>query len=184
MCDFGFARTMSSADHMYTDYVSTRWYRAPELLVGDTNYGKEVDVWAIGCLFFEILTGDPLFPGDSDLNTLHQIMSTVGHGLTEKQRTAFHSNPIFEELKLPEITNKTPLEEKLEEVEEDAMEFLKRCLSLDPSSRGECRGLLEHRYFDEIREWYSEEISQLVELDSNEFRFKKKHSIDKSPQQL
>ena len=78
MCDFGFARSTKSydseEDDQFTDYVSTRWYRAPELLVGDQNYGKAIDVWAIGCLFVEILTGDPLFPGDSDVQTLYIIM--------------------------------------------------------------------------------------------------------------
>ena len=47
LCDFGFARMISPGEN-YTDYVATRWYRAPELLVGDTQYGPPVDVWAIG----------------------------------------------------------------------------------------------------------------------------------------
>jgi cyclin-dependent kinase-like len=50
--------------------VSTRWYRAPELLVGDKGYGKPVDVWAIGCIFVELITGSPLFMGYSDYETL------------------------------------------------------------------------------------------------------------------
>ncbi|TRY80852.1 hypothetical protein TCAL_02983 [Tigriopus californicus] len=49
LCDFGFARLMAAPGENYTDYVATRWYRAPELLIGDTQYGKEVDIWAIGC---------------------------------------------------------------------------------------------------------------------------------------
>ena len=49
LCDFGFARMISPGEN-YTDYVATRWYRAPELLVGDTQYGPPVDVWAIGQL--------------------------------------------------------------------------------------------------------------------------------------
>ncbi len=61
--DFGFARSLSRAGAKYTDYVATRWYRAPELLVGDTEYGKGVDVWAAGCMFAEISNGQPLFPG-------------------------------------------------------------------------------------------------------------------------
>lgn len=65
MCDFGFARNLTKMN--YTDYVSTRWYRAPELLVGDPNYGKAADVWAVGCLIVEMLTGNPLFPGDNEL---------------------------------------------------------------------------------------------------------------------
>ena len=71
LCDFGFARQTHSCDSFqYTDYVSTRWYRAPELLVGDAQYSQSVDVWAVGCIFAELTTGLPLFPGDSDLHTL------------------------------------------------------------------------------------------------------------------
>jgi cyclin-dependent kinase-like len=62
----------------YTDYVATRWYRAPELLVGDVEYGKPVDIWATGCIFAEILTGEPLFPGDTDLDQLYRIMKCLG----------------------------------------------------------------------------------------------------------
>ena len=62
----------------YTDYVATRWYRSPELLVGDTEYGKGVDIWAIGCIFAEILTSQPLFPGDTDIDQLYRIMKCFG----------------------------------------------------------------------------------------------------------
>ncbi len=48
LCDFGFARQLPGPEVSITDYVSTRWYRAPELLLGSTHYGKEVDLWAIG----------------------------------------------------------------------------------------------------------------------------------------
>lgn len=55
VCDFGFARTtLKNASGLYTDYVSTRWYRSPELLVGDANYNKTVDTWAIGCIYAEM----------------------------------------------------------------------------------------------------------------------------------
>lgn len=64
----------------YTDYVATRWYRAPELLVGDTQYGPPVDVWAIGCVFAELLSGIPLWPGKSDMDQLYQIRRTLGEG--------------------------------------------------------------------------------------------------------
>jgi cyclin-dependent kinase-like len=50
LCDFGFARTLPPAGQSVTEYVSTRWYRAPELLLGSKNYGFEVDIWAIGCI--------------------------------------------------------------------------------------------------------------------------------------
>lgn len=62
----------------YTDYVATRWYRAPELLVGDTQYGSSVDVWATGCVSAELLTGQPLWPGKSDVDQLYLIIRTLG----------------------------------------------------------------------------------------------------------
>ena len=62
----------------YTDYVATRWYRSPELLVGDTQYGPPVDVWAIGCVFAELLSGVPLWPGKSDVDQLYLIRKTLG----------------------------------------------------------------------------------------------------------
>ncbi|KAJ8044669.1 Cyclin-dependent kinase-like 1 [Holothuria leucospilota] len=63
LCDFGFARILTGPGDEYTDYVATRWYRAPELLVGDTKYGPPVDVWAIGCVTAELISGQALWPG-------------------------------------------------------------------------------------------------------------------------
>ena len=62
----------------YTDYVATRWYRAPELLVGDTQYGPPVDIWAIGCVFAELITGIALWQGRSDVDQLYLIKKTLG----------------------------------------------------------------------------------------------------------
>lgn len=56
LCDFGFARALVAGQQL-TDYVATRWYRAPELLVGDTGYGQPVDIWAIGCVLAELIRG-------------------------------------------------------------------------------------------------------------------------------
>jgi hypothetical protein len=56
------------------DYVSTRWYRAPELLVGDPMYSKPVDIWAIGCMFAELCNGMPLFPGESDIDQVRSCL--------------------------------------------------------------------------------------------------------------
>ncbi|VVC88617.1 unnamed protein product [Leptidea sinapis] len=76
LCDLGFARALAAPGEPYTEYVATRWYRAPELLVAEHRYGPEVDIWAIGCLFAEMLSGDPLFPGDSDIDQIAIIIKT------------------------------------------------------------------------------------------------------------
>lgn len=65
-------------DENYTDYVATRWYRAPELLVGDTMYGPPVDIWAIGCVFAELVRGEALWPGKSDADQLYLIRTSLG----------------------------------------------------------------------------------------------------------
>jgi cyclin-dependent kinase-like len=64
--------------------------------VGDANYGKAIDIWAIGCILAELYNGQPLFPGDSDLHTLKLIMETMSSTLTQKQLSAFYSNPVYE----------------------------------------------------------------------------------------
>jgi cyclin-dependent kinase-like len=74
---------------MVRENINDIRYRAPELIVGDQYYGKAVDVWAIGCMFAEILTCEPLFPGDSDIDMLQCIMSCIGANLTDRQKLAF-----------------------------------------------------------------------------------------------
>lgn len=78
----------------YTDYVATRWYRAPELLVGDTQYGTPVDVWAIGCLFAELVRGEALWPGRSDVDQLYLIRKTLGD-LLPRHIQIFGQNEYF-----------------------------------------------------------------------------------------
>uniref|UniRef100_A0A8C7J8R1 Cyclin dependent kinase like 3 n=1 Tax=Oncorhynchus kisutch TaxID=8019 RepID=A0A8C7J8R1_ONCKI len=78
LCDFGFARTLAPTGEPLTDYVATRWYRAPELLVADNTYSKPVDVWAIGCLIIEMATSNAFLTGTSDLDQVHKIVSKVG----------------------------------------------------------------------------------------------------------
>jgi len=77
VCDFGFARSLQNCRSnenpngiLLTDYVATRWYRSPELLLmsESLSYGKEVDMWAIGCIMGEISDGNPLFPGESEMD--------------------------------------------------------------------------------------------------------------------
>lgn len=94
LCDFGFARTLAGNGARYTDYVSTRWYRSPELLVGDEAYGKPVDMWAVGCMLAEMTTGMPLFPGESDIDQLFHIMRTFGT-LTPRMLQLVQTNPLF-----------------------------------------------------------------------------------------
>jgi cyclin-dependent kinase-like len=77
LCDFGFARTTTKSSQELTDYVATRWYRAPELLLGSTSYGFGVDMWAIGCIMGEISDGQPIFPGESEVDQLYIVQKII-----------------------------------------------------------------------------------------------------------
>ncbi|XP_072126022.1 cyclin-dependent kinase-like 1 isoform X3 [Mobula birostris] len=97
LCDFGFARILTGPGDDYTDYVATRWYRAPELLVGDTQYGPPVDVWAIGCVFAELISGNPLWPGRSDVDQLYLIRKTLGASRNEVPAHLCSGPPLHED---------------------------------------------------------------------------------------
>ncbi|XP_034237564.1 mitogen-activated protein kinase 15-like [Thrips palmi] len=89
VADFGLARSLASdkgpggtgpdgtTDPALTDYVATRWYRAPEILVASKQYTKGIDMWSLGCILAEMLLGKPLFPGTSTINQVEKIMATI-----------------------------------------------------------------------------------------------------------
>ncbi|CAH2301400.1 cyclin-dependent kinase-like 2 isoform X1 [Pelobates cultripes] len=164
VCDFGFARTMAAPGEVYTDYVATRWYRAPELLVGDIKYGKAVDVWAIGCLVTEMITGEPLFPGDSDIDQLYHIIKCQGN-LTPRLQELFYKNPLFAGVTLPEIKQVEPLERRYPVFSPLILDLTKSCLQIDPDKRSSCTTLLQHELFkkDNFSERFSQEISAKVQ---------------------
>ncbi|KAM3590663.1 uncharacterized protein V6R79_014055 [Siganus canaliculatus] len=171
LCDFGFARTMASpaGGDVYTDYVATRWYRAPELLVGDTKYGKPVDVWAVGCLFIESLTGQPLFPGDSDLDQIYHIVKCFGNLMTHHQEL-FYRNPVFSGVKLPECSCRVSLEQRFPKISKTALDLALSCLQMDPKRRAQCSELLEHLLFtqDSFHLRILDELNAKIQKDHRE----------------
>ncbi|TDG99429.1 hypothetical protein EPR50_G00194180 [Perca flavescens] len=168
MCDFGFARTMTSPAEggVYTDYVATRWYRAPELLVGDTKYGKPVDVWAVGCLLLEMLTGQPLFPGDSDLDQIYHIVRYFGD-LTAHHQELFYRNPVFSGVRLPENSSRVRLEQRFPTITPTALDLAQSCLQMDPERRAQCSALLEHPLFthDSFHIRFLDELNAKIQKD-------------------
>jgi serine/threonine protein kinase len=82
VADFGLARLYRSdgpeSVTAITDYVTTRWYRAPEVIVGWTSYSSGVDMWAVGCIMAELLTRSPLFPGENTMKQLGLIIRAMG----------------------------------------------------------------------------------------------------------
>lgn len=148
LCDFGFARTIPSNGNL-TDYVATRWYRAPELLLGTFDYGKPVDMWAIGCIMAEMIDSQPLFPGESEIDQLYLIQKTLS-SLTSNQQEIFQKNPRFIGLKFPEITRCETLEKRYLKTDKKAIDFLSKLLKMEPSERLTASEALQHPYLSDL----------------------------------
>ncbi|NXD56955.1 CDKL2 protein, partial [Corvus moneduloides] len=180
LCDFGFARPLAASGEVYTEYVATRWYRAPELLVGDSKYGRPVDVWAIGSLITEMLTGEPLFPGDSDIDQLFHITKCLGN-LIPRQQELFYKNPLFAGMKLPEVKELESLEKRYPKLPAAALDLAKECLQIDPDKRPSCAELLQGDFFnkDGFAERITQELKQKIQKDARDQQFQKKSKIGK-----
>ncbi|EFC46609.1 hypothetical protein NAEGRDRAFT_32161, partial [Naegleria gruberi] len=148
LIDFGFARTIPKKDTEFTDYIATRWYRCPSLLLGCKHYGPEVDIWAIGCIMAELLTGRPIFPGQSEIDQLYLIQKLLGP-LTKEQTKMFFKNPMFNGYKFPDMTACEGLERRfLGKVSKTGLAFMKGCLKIDPKDRFTAEDCMNHKFFE------------------------------------
>ena len=149
LCDFGFARLISgSCTEKLTDYVATRWYRAPELLLTQGEYGKEVDYWAIGCIMGELVDGNPLFPGENEIDQIYCIQKVLGN-LTEEQMDMFYNNPLFNGKNLLNVTKPETLQRRyMGKLSKTDISFMKGLLELDPKKRLNEKTVFSHPYFE------------------------------------
>jgi len=150
LCDFGFACNYPTAGEALTDYVATRWYRAPELLLGSNHYDQKVDVWAVGCIMGELSEGEPAFPGESEIDQLYVIQKALGP-LTEYQNRLFLQNQRFAGLKFPDMSRPEGLHLKYGgRIPRLAVDCLRNMLQMEPADRGEAAHVLTHQWFAEL----------------------------------
>jgi cyclin-dependent kinase-like len=150
LCDFGFARVLTKSTNELTDYVATRWYRAPELLLGSTDYGFGVDMWAIGCIMGEITDGQPIFPGESEVDQLYIIQKVLGP-LTSEHLDMFIANPRFSGLKFPDMSKPETLQKKyVGKLGKSALQFMQSVLRMHPPDRPTSAQALSLPYFDDM----------------------------------
>ncbi|KAM9320872.1 cyclin-dependent kinase-like 5 isoform 3-T3 [Gastrophryne carolinensis] len=151
LCDFGFARNLSEGSNAnYTEYVATRWYRSPELLLG-APYGKAVDMWSVGCILGELSDGQPLFPGESEIDQLFTIQRVLGP-LPPEQMKLFYSNPRFHGMRFPAANHPQSLERRyLGIISGVLLDLMKNLLKLNPSDRYLTDQCLNHPAFQTQR---------------------------------
>lgn len=147
IADLGLAREIRSVPP-YTDYVSTRWYRAPECLLKSTNYNSPVDIWALGCIMIELFNMKPIFPGSSEKEVLFKICSTIGtpNNSVSPETIALGKKIDF---KFPISTSSTAptLNMFVNNASQEALDFLNEMLQWDQGRRATASSLLTHAFF-------------------------------------
>jgi serine/threonine protein kinase len=149
LADFGSCRGVYSKQP-YTEYISTRWYRAPECLLTDGYYSYKMDLWGTGCVWFEILSLFPLFPGTNELDQIqkiHNVLGTPPQDLLAKfQRNASHMDFNFPPKEGSGIARLIP------HVSQECQELILRLLAYNPEERLSARQALKSGYMRDLRE--------------------------------
>lgn len=144
IADFGLAREIRSQPP-YTDYVSTRWYRAPEVLLRSTSYSSPIDVWALGCIMAELYMLRPLFPGSSELDEIFKLCQVLGPASKadwpEGHQLAGRMN-----FRWPQCTA-TPLRTLIPNASSEAIQLMQDMLQWNPKKRPTAAQALRHPYF-------------------------------------
>ncbi|XP_041427927.1 MOK protein kinase L homeolog isoform X4 [Xenopus laevis] len=145
--DFGSCRSLFSKQP-YTEYISTRWYRAPECLLTDGYYTYKMDIWSAGCVFFEIASLHPLFPGSNELDQIskiHDVIGTPDLALLKKFKPSRAMSFDFPTKKGTGITRLLP------NMSPDCLSLMCAMLEYDPDERLNASQSLQHSYFTEPR---------------------------------
>ena len=143
LADFGLARVFGSPNRKWTHQVFARWYRAPELLLGSKTYGPGVDMWAVGCIFAELMLRKPYLPGNSDIDQLGKIYAALGTP-TEETWPGHTTLPDYIEFTAQTAPNPRAL---FVTAPMEALDLLQALLAFDPSRRLSARDATRHPYF-------------------------------------
>jgi len=147
LADFGLGRAFSIPLRNYTHEVVTLWYRAPEILLGCKSYSTPIDMWSVGCIFAELVTRKPLFPGDSEIDELFKIFRVLGTP-TEATWPEIVTFPDYKAT-FPHW-GKMRLEDIVPGLDVSGYDLLSQMLTYQPRKRISAKRALQHSYFDDL----------------------------------
>jgi len=149
LADFGLARAFGIPMRTYTHEVVTLWYRAPEVLLGSRHYSTAIDMWSVGCIFAEmIMQGQPLFPGDSEIDQIFKIFRILGTPNEEiwpGVSSLPDYKPTFPQWSRQDLSRIVPT------LDEVGLDMLKRTLTYDSAKRISAKRALAHPYFTDYK---------------------------------
>ena len=149
LCDFGSAKILIAGEPNVS-YICSRYYRAPELIFGSTTYGVIIDVWSTGCVMAELMLGQPIFPGESGVDQLVEIIKVLGTPTQEQIRSM---NPNYTEYKFPQI--KPSAWSKVfrsKTFTPESLTLIDKLLEYTPTNRLSSIEAMAHEFFDELRQ--------------------------------
>ncbi|PSC74124.1 shaggy-related kinase epsilon [Micractinium conductrix] len=148
LCDFGSAKALVRGEPNIS-YICSRYYRAPELIFGATDYTCAIDVWSVGCVMAELLLGSPLFPGESGVDQLVEIIKVLG---TPTREEIHAMNPNYTEFKFPQIKAHPWAKVFSKRMPADAVDLVSKLLVYSPTQRSTALDAMRHAFFDELRD--------------------------------
>ena len=148
LCDFGSAKVLTRGEQNVS-YICSRYYRAPELIFGANDYTVSIDIWSAGCVMAELLLGQPIFPGESGVDQLVEIIKVLGTPTKEQIK---EMNPNYTEFKFPQIAPNPWSKVFRSRTPQTAIALIARLLEYSPSKRITPMEGLAHAFFDELRD--------------------------------
>ncbi|ESN91129.1 hypothetical protein HELRODRAFT_104208 [Helobdella robusta] len=148
LCDFGSAKPLVK-DEPNVSYICSRYYRAPELIFGATDYTSQIDIWSAGCVVAELILGQPIFPGESGVDQLVEIIKVLGTPSREQIR---EMNPSYQEFKFPQIKAHPWSKVFRSRTPPEALDLISQLLDYTPTKRLSPLEACAHAFFDELRD--------------------------------